>query len=262
MKVVLFCGGHGMRMRSGSPGDVPKPMQLVGPRPLIWHVMRYYAHFGHHDFILCLGYGSHHLKDFFLNYQETTSNDFVLRDGHVELLSTDISDWSITFVNTGIESPIGERLRRVRDHLDGEEMFLANYADVLTDAPLPQIIDRFTATDAGASMMVVPPPGTFHCIGVGEDGMVEGITPVDEMPLWANGGYFVLRQDVFDHIPENGDLVADGCAELAKRGRLLAYPYRGYWRPTDTVKERIALDEAYSRGERPWALWERNGRPA
>jgi glucose-1-phosphate cytidylyltransferase len=256
MKVVLFCGGFGMRMRTGTPGDVPKPMQMVGPRPLIWHVMRYYAHFGHTDFILCLGYGAHHIKDFFLNYQESTSNDFVLRDGKVELLSTDISGWSISFVQTGIESAIGERLRRVREHLDGDEMFLANYADVLTDAPLPEIIDRFKNTDAGASMMVVPPPGTFHCISVGGQNMVDGITPIDEMSLWANGGYFVLRQEVFDHIPEGGDLVADGCAGLAKEGRLLAYPYRGYWRPTDTVKERIALDEAYSRGVKPWALWE------
>src|SRR5262245_4889606 len=194
MKVVLFCGGFGMRMRTGTPGDVPKPMQMVGPRPLIWHVMRYYAHFGHTDFILCLGYGAHHIKDFFLNYQETTSNDFVLRDGRVELLSTDISGWSISFVQTGIASAIGERLRRlrrVRDHLDGEEIFLANYADVLTDAPLPEIIRRFTDADAGASMMVVPPPGTFHCIELGDSGMVGGITPIDEMPMWANGGYFV-----------------------------------------------------------------------
>ena len=160
MKVVLFCGGYGMRMRNGTADDVPKPMAMVGPRPLIWHVMRYYAHFGHTDFILCLGYGAHHIKRFFLEYEETTSNDFVLRDGRATLLSTDISDWSISFVQTGIRSPIGERLRRVRDHLDGDEVFLANYADVLTDAPLPDILDRFEAADVGASMMVVPPPAS------------------------------------------------------------------------------------------------------
>ncbi|MGH3994306.1 MAG: sugar phosphate nucleotidyltransferase [Pseudonocardiaceae bacterium] len=262
MKVVLFCGGYGTRMRIGLPGEAPKPMQLVGPRPLIWHVMRYYAHFGYTDFVLCLGYGAHHIKDFFLNYEETTSNDFVLRGGKVELLSTDISDWTVSFVQTGMESPIGERLRRVRDHLDGEEMFLANYADVLTDAPLSQIVERFSNTDAGASLMVVPPSGTFHCVDLGENGMVGGITPIEEMPLWSNGGYFVLRQEIFDHIPENGDLVTDGCAELAKRGRLMAYPYRGYWRPTDTAKERLALDEAYARGDRPWALWERAAQPS
>ncbi|MFE0024062.1 sugar phosphate nucleotidyltransferase [Amycolatopsis sp. NPDC059021] len=256
MKVVLFCGGYGMRMRNGTASDVPKPMAMVGPRPLIWHVMRYYAHFGHTEFILCLGYGAHHIKEFFLHYEETASNDFVLRNGKPELLSTDISDWSITFVQTGIESAIGERLRRVRPHLDGDEMFLANYADVLTDAPLPDMIERFSNSDAGASMMVVPPQSSFHCVEMNEAGMVGSITAVSEMPLWENGGYFVLRQEVFDHIPEGGDLVADGCGELAKRGRLLAYPYRGFWKPTDTVKERYALDESYSRGVRPWALWE------
>jgi glucose-1-phosphate cytidylyltransferase len=256
VKVVLFCGGYGMRMRNGSADDAPKPMAMVGPRPLIWHVMRYYAHFGHTEFVLCLGYGAHHIKDFFLNYEETASNDFVLRGGRAELLSTDIADWSISFVNTGVESPIGERLRRVRSHLDGEEMFLANYADVLTDAPLPDIIDRFSRADAGASMMVVPPQSSFHCVELSEGSMIGSITPVNEMPLWENGGYFVLRQEIFEHIPENGDLVVDGCGELAKRGRLLAYPYRGFWKPTDTVKERAALDQDYAQGHRPWALWE------
>lgn len=101
MKVVLFCGGYGMRMRNSPVDDVPKPMQMVGPRPLIWHVMRYYAHYGHKEFILCLGYGGRHIKDYFLQYDEAVSNDFVLRNGKVELLSTDISDWSITFVDTG-----------------------------------------------------------------------------------------------------------------------------------------------------------------
>jgi glucose-1-phosphate cytidylyltransferase len=218
--------------------------------------MRYYAHFGHTEFVLCLGYGAHHIKNFFLNYEETISNDFVLRNGKAELLGTDIADWSISFIQTGIESAIGERLRRVRDHLDGDEMFLANYADVLTDAPLDVMVERFGAADAGASMMVVPPQSSFHCVEMGEDNKVGAITAVSDMPLWENGGYFVLRQDVFDHIPEGGDLVADGCAELAKRGRLLAYPYRGFWKPTDTVKERVALDDGYTHGERPWALWE------
>jgi glucose-1-phosphate cytidylyltransferase len=256
MKVVLFCGGYGMRMREGTAADLPKPMQLVGPRPLLWHVMRYYAHFGHTEFVLCLGYGAEHITRFFVDYDETASNDFVLRRGEVELLARDIADWSITFVQTGLDAPIGERLRRVREHVEGEEMFLANYADVLTDAPLDVMIDRFAAADAGASMLVVPPQSSFHCVGVGEDGMVDGIIPVNEMPLWENGGYFALRPEVFDHIPPGGDLVADGCVQLAKRGRMLAYPYRGFWRPTDTVKERHQLDQDHARGLRPWMLWE------
>ncbi|GGL02032.1 hypothetical protein [Nocardia jinanensis] len=257
MKVVLFCGGYGMRMRSGESDSPPKPMQMVGPRPLIWHVMRYYAHFGHTEFILCLGYGAHHIKNFFLNYQETMSNDFVIRDGRVELLHSDIADWTITFVDTGLESAIGERLRRVRPYLEGDDMFLANYSDVLTDAPLDRMIDRFTASGAAASMMIVPPQSSFHCVDVLPSGEVKQITAVGKLPIWENGGYFVLTQEIFDHLPEGGDLVEDSCGALAALGRLYGYQHDGFWKPADTFKERAELDAGYHRGNRPWMVWER-----
>jgi glucose-1-phosphate cytidylyltransferase len=256
MKVVLFCGGYGMRMRRGVDDDLPKPMQMVGPRPLLWHVMRYYAHYGHTEFVLCLGYGAHHIKEFFLNYTETESNDFALEDGKVKLLSSDIGDWKINFVHTGIDTPIGERLRRVKEYVQDDEMFLANYADVLTDAPLDDMVVRFKESDVDASLMVVPPQQSFHCIDVGPDGKVHGITPVATMPLWENGGYFILKPEIFNHIPENGDLVEDGCGHLSKVGRLLAYQYDGFWQPADTVKERAELDAKYSSGNRPWMVWE------
>lgn len=256
MKVVLFCGGYGMRMRDGVT-DAPKPMVRIGARPLIWHVMKYYAHFGHRDFVLCLGYGAEHIKRFFLEYDETYSNDFVLSHGgrEVELLSTDLDDWRITFVDTGLNSPIGERLRRVRHLVADEEVFLANYADVLTDAPLPAMIDRLVASDAVASMIAVPPQSAFHTLEVADDDRVTGVRSVNTLPLWENGGYFVLRQGIFDVVPENGDLVEDGCGTLAARGQLLAYPYRGFWQPADTVKERALLEEAWASGHRPWMVW-------
>ena len=256
MKVVLFCGGYGMRMRNAPDDDVPKPMQMVGPRPLIWHVMRYYAHFGHTDFILCLGYGASHIKDYFLRYEEAASNDFVMRDGKVELLHSDIADWSISFIDTGLESAIGERLRRVRPHLDGDEYFLANYADVLTDAPLNAMIDEVQTSGAAASMMIVPPQSSFHCVDVTDDGLVKAITPVSEFPIWENGGFFVLTQAVFDHLPEGGDLVADACGALAEEGRLYAYKHDGFWKPADTFKERAELDARFARGDRPWMVWD------
>src|SRR4051812_19299344 len=172
MKVVLFCGGYGMRMRNSADDGMPKPMQMVGPRPLIWHVMRYYAHYGHKEFILCLGYGAGHIKDYFLTYQEAASNDFTMSGGQVELMQSDISDWSITFVDTGLTSAIGERLRRVRPYLDGDEYFLANYADVLTDAPMDDVVARFHKSGAAASMMIVPPQSSFHCVEASEAGEV------------------------------------------------------------------------------------------
>ena len=193
MKVVLFCGGLGMRMRDGVT-NAPKPMAMIGDRPLMWHVMRYYAHYGHRDFVLCLGYGASAVKDFFLNYDETRSNDFVLEGaGQVELFKTDISDWRITFVDTGLHSEIGERLRRVRRFVEGEEMFLANYADVFTDAPLPDMISRFAASDAAVSLLAVPPQSSHHVVDVDDSGLITQVTPVRELRQWENGGYFVLR---------------------------------------------------------------------
>ncbi|MDF3303706.1 glucose-1-phosphate cytidylyltransferase [Rhodococcus sp. T2V] len=256
MKVVLFCGGYGMRMRNDGNDAIPKPMQMVGPRPLLWHVMHYYAHFGHKEFILCLGYGAEAIKDFFLDYREAESNDFVLHANKIELLHSDISDWSITFVDTGLESAIGERLRRVRRHLDGDEYFLANYADVLTDAPLDDVVAKFHESGAAASMLVVPPQSSFHCVNVSESGEVKEIIPVSRLPIWENGGYFVLSDEIFELLPPGGDLVADVCETLAGEGRLFGYRHDGFWKPADTFKERAELDANYAKGIHPWMVWE------
>ncbi|GGF35264.1 glucose-1-phosphate cytidylyltransferase [Marmoricola endophyticus] len=259
MKVVLFCGGFGMRMRGDGGEGLPKPMQLVGPRPLLWHVMRYYAHYGHTEFILCLGYGGQAIKEYFRDYDRTASADFKLsKGGTVEIFgdTTDL-DWSVTFVDTGLTTPIGERLRRVRHHLDEGEPFLANYADVLTDAPLDQMVATFQETGASASMMVVPPPSSFHYVECPTPPYVAEIHRAADLPLRVNGGYFVLGPEVFDHLPENGDLVEDACAGLAARGTLIAQQHDGFWMPADTFKERAELDALWAAGTRPWAVWER-----
>jgi len=263
VKVVLFCGGLGMRMRESPTSLIPKPMGMVGERPLLWHVMRYYAHFGHTDFILCLGYGASAIKDYFLNYDETKSNDFVLENGahDIKLFSTDISDWKITFVDTGLHSAIGERLRRVRRHVDGEAMFMANYADVLTNVPLPDMIARFEASSAVASLLAVPPQSSHHVVDIDGNGLITQVTPMSDLRQWENGGYFILRPEIFDYLHEGEDLVGDALMRLVPLQRLLAYPYKGYWSPADTVKERAHLEEMYHKGTCPWMVWdaERSG---
>ena len=255
MKVVLFCGGHGMRMRGDSGEGMPKPMQMVGPRPLIWHIMRYFAHFGHTEFILCLGHGAQHVKDYFLEYKETASQDFVLRKGELQLCGSDLDDWMVHFVDTGTDSAIGERLRRVRHLLDDDEVFLANYSDVLTDAPLPDMIRLRAERGSAASMMLVRPPGSFHSVS-SEGGWATGLATAANLDLWVNGGYFVLTHEVFDHIPAGGDLVGDGIAGLIKHGRASVYKHTGFWKPVDTFKERAELDEAYATGDSPWRVWD------
>jgi len=262
MKVVLFCGGLGMRMRDGV-SNAPKPMAMIGERPMLWHVMRYYAHYGYTDFVLCLGYGGSYVKDFFLSYDETRSNDFVLERGDrtVKLFKTDILDWRITFVDTGLHSPIGERLRRVQRFVEDEPMFMANYADVLTDAPLPEMVRRFAASSAVASLLAVPPQSSHHVVDIGEDGLITQVTPMQDLRQWENGGYFILRPEIFNHLNEGEDLVEDAIVRLVARGEVLAYPYKGYWTPADTVKERAHLEEMYQRGTCPWMIWdpERSG---
>lgn len=256
MKVVIFCGGQGIRLRDYAE-TIPKPMVLIGLRPVLWHVMRYYAHFGHRDFILCLGYRSDAIKEYFLRYNEALSNDFVLSDGgrSVELLAQDISDWRITFADTGAQATIAQRLMAVRSHLEGEEVFLANYGDVLTDAPLNDFIGRFRAGDRTAAFLAVRPSYTFHVVRMGEGDAVAGLANVREANLWINGGHFMFRQDIFDEIRNGEELVEEPFERLIGGERLAAYQYEGFWAPMDTLKEAQMLQALYESGDPPWARW-------
>jgi glucose-1-phosphate cytidylyltransferase len=257
MKVVLFCGGLGMRMREG-PASAPKPMNMIGDRPLLWHVMRYYAHFGHTEFILCLGYGAASVKDYFVHYDETQSNNFTLAPGgKLAMHSTDITDWNISFIDTGLHATIGERLMRVRTLVENEEMFLANYADTLTDAPLDELIDRFRRSpEAVASMLAVPPVSTHHVVEIAENGEVTGVRAVTELMQYENGGYFVMRPSIFDELRDGEDMVPNAFDRLVPQRRLLAHRYGGFWRAADTFKDRAELEDMFHRGQCPWMLWD------
>ncbi|MGC4897478.1 sugar phosphate nucleotidyltransferase [Micromonospora sp. DT31] len=256
MKVVLFCGGRGQRMR-GEDDATPKPMVMIGDRPLLWHVMRYYAHFGFTDFVLCLGYGANAVKDYFLRYDETRSNDFSLVNGRdIRLFSTDITDWNITFIDTGPHSTVGERLMRVREHVADDPMFLANYADTLTDADLSVLVDRFRCASATASLLAVPPVSTHHVVHVAASGAVTGIQPVRDLAQWENGGYFLFRPEIFDVLWSGEDLVPHALDRLIPTGSVLAQRHTGFWRAVDTFKDRAELLDMYQRGTCPWMLWD------
>jgi glucose-1-phosphate cytidylyltransferase len=256
MKVVLFCGGLGMRLREFSE-SIPKPMVTIGYRPILWQVMKYYAHFGHKEFILCLGAKSDVIKDYFLNYSECVSNDFVLSSGgsQINLLNSDIHDWKITFVDTGASANIGQRLKAVQKHLAGEKVFLANYADGLTDLPLPKLIDYFHARQAIAVFVSVKPPQSWHAVNMDAEGVVQTVRIVNEADVWMNGGYFVLGQEIFDHLQEGEDLVGEPFQRLIDRKKLCAFKYEGFWGCMDTFKEKQRLDDMYARGETPWEVW-------
>ncbi len=260
MKVVLFCGGLGTRLRDLS-GEVPKPMVKIGYRPILWHVMKYYAHFGHKDFILCLGYKADVIKEFFLNYEEWKSNDFTLTHGgqQIELENNDIADWKITFVDTGLHANVGQRLMAVRKYVEDEEMFLANYADGLTDLHLPDMISTFQASGKIASFLAVPPPQSFHLVDVTDTGDVTAIRPVSETDLMINGGYFVLRRELFEYIYPGDELVREPFNRLIKDRQLLGYRYDRLW-VMDTFKEQQQLSDMHDSGCAPWEVWDDNRR--
>jgi len=259
MKVVLFCGGLGLRIRDAE--DIPKPMVHIGYRPILWHVMKYYAHFGHKDFILCLGYKSDAVKNYFLNYNECASNDFVLSNGgkKLELINSDIHDWRITFADTGIHSNIGQRLRAVRPYLEGEEEFLANYSDGLTDLPLPEQIDHFRAHGKIASFLCVRPNLSYHLVSLerGNDSLVSTIHSIDDGTVKINGGFFVFKKQIFDYMQEGEELVIEPFHRLLAEKQLIGYPYDGFWASMDTFKDRQHLEGLCARGIAPWELWKK-----
>ena len=256
MKVVLFCGGLGTRLREHSD-TIPKPLVRVGYRPIIWHLMRYYSHYGHNEFILCLGYRGDLIREYFLQYNEAMSNDFTLSEGgrRIELHNSDIEDWKITFVDTGLHSNIGQRLTAVRQHLGDDDVFLANYSDGLSNVSLDAMIDNFHAKNAIASFVAVRTSQSFHSAKFDKDGIVTSLGELGEADFWINGGFFVLRKEIFDYMQEGEELVVEPMTRVIREKKAVAYPHTGYWQAMDTFKDKIGFDRSYARGDAPWQVW-------
>jgi glucose-1-phosphate cytidylyltransferase len=262
MKVVLFCGGLGLRIRDVD--DIPKPMVQIGYRPILWHLMKYYAHHGHKDFILCLGHRADAVKNYFLNYDECISNDFVLSGGgkSLELYNSDIHDWRITFADTGIDSNIGQRLKAVKKYLEGEEEFLANYSDGLTDLPLPEQIEHFRSQGKIASFLCVRPNLSYHLVSVqeGNGSIVSDIQSISDGSMRINGGFFIFRSKIFEYIGEGEELVNGPFHRLMEEKQLIGYRYDGFWTSMDTFKDKQRLESLWGSGAAPWEVWKGSGR--
>jgi glucose-1-phosphate cytidylyltransferase len=260
MKVVLFCGGLGTRLREHSD-TVPKSLVNIGNRPIVWHLMRYYAHFGHTDFILCLGYRGDSIREYFLKYNEALSNDFTLSEGgrKVQLHSSDLDDWRITFVDTGLHSNIGQRLLRVSRYLEGEDYFLANYSDALSALPIDLQVSELKASNAVASFASVNSPQSFHGVSSDPQGLVTSMGVMSGQKLSINGGFFVFRQQIFDYINEGDELVEQPFARLIAEKKLITYRWEGFWQCMDTFKDKISFDRMEALGDCPWILGHRNG---
>jgi glucose-1-phosphate cytidylyltransferase len=259
MKVVLFCGGLGTRLREHSEA-IPKPLVNIGYRPIIWHLMRYYAHFGHTEFILCLGYRGDLVKEFFLDYSEAVSNDFTLSEGgrRIDYHSTDIDDWRITFAETGLHTNIGERLMAVRRYIGDDDVFMANYSDGLSDLPLDDMLSNFHAKKAIASFIAVKTAQSFHAVQFDGDRYVHDVGAVAASDFWINGGFFIFRKEIFDYFEPGDEIVEAPFRRLIAQRRLVAYPYTGFWRAMDTFKDKITFDRDYAKGRSPWEVWKKN----
>jgi glucose-1-phosphate cytidylyltransferase len=253
MKVVVFCGGFGVRMGDHTQ-RIPKPMITVGNRPILFHIMRWYAAWGHEDFVLCLGYKAERIKEYFLNYNEALSNDFILTNGgrDVQLLASDIASWRVAFVDTGSQSTIAERLLAVAPHLADDDYFLATYGDGLTDAPLSDMIERLRSSGKTGLFLSVRPIFNAHVVETDSDGVVRSIEDMQQADVRINGGFFVFRRDVLDYINPGEELVDEPFERLIAQEELIAYRYDGFWEPMDTIKDKQRLDALAETGRPPW----------
>ncbi len=261
MKVVLFCGGLGTRL-GDVQNRVPKPMVNIGYRPILWHIMKYYAHYGHKDFVLCLGYKADVIKRFFLEYDQCLTSDFTLLNGKRQVnppQESDIADWRITCIDTGLRSNIGQRLKAVEDQLKGEEFFLANYADGLSDLCLPDMIGALKTSGKVGAFLCVKPSQSFSVVSLAEGGNVEKIEYVRDTELQINGGFFVFRRDVFRYLKDGEELVVEPFQRLIKENQLLGYQYNGFWYCMDTFKEQQELNDMFEQGAAPWEVWKKRG---
>ena len=257
MKVVLFCGGFGMRLRE-YPGKRPKPLMNVGHRPILWHLMKYYAYFGHKEFILCLGWQGDAIRSFFDNYESRHSRNEAPHPDRIGLNPPggDVPDWHITFVDTGLTANIGQRLKQAAPHVQGTRTFLANYTDGLTDLNLPDLIALHVERQFVGTFLAVPPTlTTFHTVKTNADSVVESFAPLSQADMWINGGFFVFSDQIFQYIEDGDELVEAPFQRLIANKGLGTLKYDGFWGCMDTHKEREMLNDIYSQGSAPWEVW-------
>ncbi len=255
MKVVLFCGGLGTRIREYSE-NIPKPMIPVGSQPILVHIMEYYSQYGHHDFVLCLGFKANVIKDYFLESRQSAYLDCVV-SGYgkkVEILGEKPPEWRVALIDTGVWRNIGERLVAVKHLVEDEEIFLANYSDGLSDAPLPDMIEAFKKSGKIGCFIAVHPPFTFHLAELDAEGAVRGFRTSEQSDTWINGGYFIFRKEIFDYIREGDELVHEPFKRLIADDALMAYRYEGFWRAMDTMRDRQVLEDMVEKGTMPWRV--------
>ena len=255
MKTVILAGGYGTRIRDVAD-DIPKPMIPVGPYPILWHIMKSYAYFGHKDFIICLGYKGQVIKDFFLNYEAYT-RDFTIGFGSGEVTyhnSHPESDWKVTLTDTGIRSMTGSRISKIRNYV-GDEDFMFTYGDGVSDVDISKLINFHKSHGKILTVTGVRPPGRFGEMLSNNDGQVVAFNEKPQASAGRiSGGFFVASPKIFDYVSDNEDLVfeQEPIHKLVSDGQLMMYEHDGFWQPMDTSREYLLLNSLYEKGTAPW----------
>ena len=256
MKTVILAGGLGTRISEESHLR-PKPMIEIGGMPILWHIMKTYSHYGFNDFIICLGYKGYIIKEYFANYFLHRSDvTFDLAQNSMEVHDSAAEPWKVTLVETGLNTATGGRLRRIRKYLD-DETFMLTYGDGVADVPIPDLVAFHKSHGKLATITSVQPPGRFGAVAIGEGGVV---SEFQEKPqgdgFWINGGYFVLEPGALDLIDGDDTLwEKQPLLRLSAERELMAYHHRGFWKPMDTLRDKVELEERWESQRAPWKVW-------
>ncbi len=258
MQVAILVGGKGTRLL-GHQAPLPKPMIEIGGRPMLWHIMKLYAHYGFRDFILCLGYKGEAIKEHFVRREAWRDRDFVLDScgsdsARIQCLEP-VDQWRITFADTGVETRTGGRLKRIERYIEGD-CFFATYGDGLADIDLQALLEYHHSHKKQATVSVVRARSQWGIISLDEDNLVTRFEEKPRLPDWINGGFYVFNRSVLDEMSPDEDLERETLPRLVSRRQLAAYRHEGFWVCMDTYKDTIQLDELWERGEAKWRVWE------
>ena len=256
MKTVLLAGGLGTRLREETEFR-PKPMVPVGGKPILWHIMKTFAHFGHEEFVVCTGYRGESIRQYFYDF-EAMNSDFTVKLGSKERVKTygalEEAGWEVTVADTGAETMTGGRIYKIRDHV-GKDSFLCTYGDGLADVDISKLLQFHKSHGKIASLTAVRPISRFGVLDLSSDGLVESFQEKPQAEGWINAGYFVFEPKIFDYLEPNSILEREPMANLAKDGQLVAFRHEGFFQPMDTYREMSMLNEMWDEGKAPWKVW-------
>jgi glucose-1-phosphate cytidylyltransferase len=260
MKVVILCGGKGTRLREETEFK-PKPLVNVGGSPILWHIMKIYSHYGYNNFVLCLGYKGHMIKDYFINFVERQQDVTInLKSGKkvIHHEKENMPDWNITFAETGAESNTGARIKKIEKYIDTEN-FMVTYGDGVADVDIKDLVDFHMAHNSVATVTSIVPPTRWSNLRIGEESIVSGFKKGEKLEgWWIDGGFFMFNKKIFDYLTEDEDcmLEREPLETLAKEGNLKAYKHDSFWQCMDTIRDMKFLDDIWKMGKAPWKVWE------